>query len=57
MESLRFKNTMSDKETVYEAMMSIAAKSDKYPEDTALADANSSLKELRGKISQSSLYT
>ena len=55
MESLRFKNTKSDKETIYEAMVSIAANSDKYPEDTALADANSSLKELRGKISQSSL--
>ena len=38
-------------------MVSIAANSDKYPEDTALADANSSLKELRGKISQSSLQT
>ena len=57
MESLRFKNAISDKETIYEAMVSIAANSDKYPEDTALADANSSLKELRGKISQSSLQT
>ena len=60
-ESLRFqkrkltKQSKLDKENIYEEMINIAVNSETYSEDSALDEAKSKLKELKGKISQSTL--
>ena len=57
MESLKFqkrkltKQSKLDKENIYEEMINIAVNSETYSEDSALDEAKSKLKELKGKIS------